>query len=567
VYSNVLSIKELNDFITENYKPIVKKTIIQKTSTKNTNKLYNMNVYSLTGFDYKNNNNMEVDKQVVKISKCMNNIFLDPVLHNVLQNQIERFNDANWFIERGIPRTLGILMHGSPGCGKTSVIKALASFTKRRVIIIDLKKVHTKEQLQNIFSGKFKINSSGDIATFTQDEVIYVLDDFDCMSDIFMDRDLKNEQQDDKIIIGNQKLEIEYLKKKLKNIKKNDIKMITKKDKKGSSDSDNDDINLNDLDHITKGDFDYTKSGSSITLQNILEILDGVIEMDGRIIVMTTNKRDILDPALIRPGRIDLDLEFEYPKRDLILYIFNYMYKNYSQEERHDVLKKYGKIIKDRELSTAKIINCFMFMDINEGMQCLLSNYQDQDMDSGYSNGENEDDDFDAIECLSKITIEIDNITSTLQKNTDIMNEIDIDDVKIYSSSNGSMRPLQVILMNDKLSFESLFSNFDHQYIRFVFPKNVCINSYKIVIPICSNNRISNWQLIGLKENGGTEYVLDEQLDFVIANDYTSTVSSDEYFSRLVLKTVGNSKCIDGTSAVNCAMDIEFIQFLGHVET
>lgn len=88
----------------------------------------------------------------------MDNLFLPPQLHKLLYNQIERFNDANWFIERGIPRTLGILMYGSPGCGKTSVIKALASFTKRKVIIIDLKKV-------NIVKFNFLGTHKGTIAT------------------------------------------------------------------------------------------------------------------------------------------------------------------------------------------------------------------------------------------------------------------------------------------------------------------------------------------------------------------------------------------------------------------
>lgn len=49
-----------------------------------------------------------------------------------------------------------------------------------------------------------------------------------------------------------------------------------------------------------------------LTLGGILNAIDGVVGSDGRIIVVTTNKLDKLDPALLRPGRIDLSLELSY---------------------------------------------------------------------------------------------------------------------------------------------------------------------------------------------------------------------------------------------------------------
>ncbi|KAK3213787.1 hypothetical protein GRF29_28g957093 [Pseudopithomyces chartarum] len=46
-------------------------------------------------------------------------------------------------------------------------------------------------------------------------------------------------------------------------------------------------------------------NGSSVTLSGILNVLDGVGSQEGRIVIMTTNKPELLDPALVRPGRVD----------------------------------------------------------------------------------------------------------------------------------------------------------------------------------------------------------------------------------------------------------------------
>lgn len=45
---------------------------------------------------------------------------------------------------------------------------------------------------------------------------------------------------------------------------------------------------------------------SSVTFSGLLNALDGVASSEERIIFMTTNHFSQLDPALIRPGRVDL---------------------------------------------------------------------------------------------------------------------------------------------------------------------------------------------------------------------------------------------------------------------
>lgn len=58
--------------------------------------------------------------------------------------------------------------------------------------------------------------------------------------------------------------------------------------------------------------------GRGITLSGLLNCLDGITSREGCIIVMTTNRRDTLDTALVRPGRIDMEIEFGFANADQI---------------------------------------------------------------------------------------------------------------------------------------------------------------------------------------------------------------------------------------------------------
>jgi hypothetical protein len=42
-----------------------------------------------------------------------------------------------------------------------------------------------------------------------------------------------------------------------------------------------------------------------LNLSGLLNVLDGIVDTPGRILIMTSNHPEVLDPALIRPGRID----------------------------------------------------------------------------------------------------------------------------------------------------------------------------------------------------------------------------------------------------------------------
>lgn len=61
---------------------------------------------------------------------------------------------------------------------------------------------------------------------------------------------------------------------------------------------------------------DGTKN--SATLSGMLNAIDGVATPHGLVVVMTTNNRQVLDEALIRPGRVDLEMLIDYVDSDQI---------------------------------------------------------------------------------------------------------------------------------------------------------------------------------------------------------------------------------------------------------
>lgn len=229
-------------------------------------------------------------KNSLNSTKGFNNIFftdkdqLMERLHFFLNNQSE-------YLRKGTPYTLGLLFHGEPGCGKTSCIKALSNYTKRHIVEINLKNIKTCSEFINIFHNEFINNDYIPI-----DKRIIVLEDIDCMIDIVKQR---NDNQNDQSlnltqIINNSEMTTDDM------YKLSIIKNINNNNK-----------NIDD----------------ELTLSCILNTIDGILEQNGRILVITTNYPDKLDSALLRPGRIDVKIKFtrctNKMTRDLIEHFYN----------------------------------------------------------------------------------------------------------------------------------------------------------------------------------------------------------------------------------------------------
>ena len=201
-----------------------------------------------------------------KTSKSFTNIYGNHV--SEMKERLDLFmNHPEWYIERGIPHSLGILLHGVPGGGKTSTIKAISKDTNRHIFNLSLREYTSQQQLTNLFFNDtisvISENSKHSLK-IPINKRIYVIEDIDCLTDVVLDRELYPQ--------------------------------------------------------------DNSSDGDAITLSFLLNLLDGVLETPGRILVITSNYPERLDKAFIRPGRIDVKIEFTYTNRAFILDMVNKFY-------------------------------------------------------------------------------------------------------------------------------------------------------------------------------------------------------------------------------------------------
>lgn len=83
---------------------------------------------------------------------------------------------------------------------------------------------------------------------------------------------------------------------------------------------------IEDIDTIVP-DREHDKSKKTFSLGTLLNSMDGVAAKENLILILTTNHRDRLDEALLRPGRIDRQIEFDYATDEQIITAIKLFFK------------------------------------------------------------------------------------------------------------------------------------------------------------------------------------------------------------------------------------------------
>lgn len=339
IFSNSDNIETIQEFI-EN----CKKDYIRKKKEELLENQYFITVEnpnSKIKKDEDSMNNLKISKEEWSSNVSFDSRFF-PNKENIL-NTIDHFiNNEEWFKKRGLNHTLGILLSGEPGCGKTSFIKALMNHTKRHCIEVKLNDEFDFSDLKDIIYNE---EIDNDII-IPQNKRIIVFEDIDAMGNIVKDRKLKD-----------------YDKREFEDKFKEEVKKIVSKDNSSSelkiNSSSNDFVKIRDK--ICKKD--------NNNLSYLLNILDGINETPGRIIIMTTNRPEILDEALIRPGRIDIKINFTKSTEEDLKYILHYYWKN----DNDIILKKniFSKDLKNiyNKVTPAEIVDiCRKSISIDESI-------------------------------------------------------------------------------------------------------------------------------------------------------------------------------------------------------
>ncbi|KAJ7132182.1 P-loop containing nucleoside triphosphate hydrolase protein [Mycena epipterygia] len=183
----------------------------------------------------------------------MSSIVLQPGVKDMLLADCKDFLcSEEWYAERGIPFRRGYLLHGVPGSGKTSLIHSLAGELGLDIYVVSLSSKGMSDNTLTTLMGH------------VPSRCILLLEDLDAAFTRSVSRDATST---------------------------------------GAPTS-----TTSTTSQTTTAESD----GSTLSLSGLLNSLDGVAAAEGRLLFATTNHIERLDPALSRPGRMDVWVNFTH---------------------------------------------------------------------------------------------------------------------------------------------------------------------------------------------------------------------------------------------------------------
>ncbi len=252
---------------------------------------------------------------VCKVStRELDSIILSLEEKRILTEELDKFMfNRDWYTKRGFQYSLGVLLSGLPGTGKTSIIRYIACKTKRNIHFLRLNQVKTEDDLTNLLGTK----------NIDLTRTIIVMEDIDCGADFLKSRKSSSKEKEIAPSI----------------IPSFEIKLSPGVGGGG-------------------GEREKSSDNNNASLGTFLNILDGLLTTPGQIFVASTNHVEKLDPAFIRPGRFDIKFNFSHTDRKGILDAFNIMYNDIIETPTQEMLDIINNL-EENKYVLAYIFNVF----------------------------------------------------------------------------------------------------------------------------------------------------------------------------------------------------------------
>lgn len=244
-------------------------------------------------------------------SRDLSTVELDTDIKNDIVKDITRYLEpktAEFYKNNGIPYRRGFLLHGPPGTGKSSLSKALASHFNLALYCMNLGEEGIGDRdLRSAFAA-------------LPTKCIVLLEDIDS-SGIGREKPVESQEEKDALQAA-----------KLAGVLPSGL-------------------SEDDFSGFRPRDRSMTK----ITLSGLLNALDGASASEGRIVIMTSNHPDVLDSALIRPGRVDKRILLPDMSRASAKKIFSRMYSNTGVQGLAGLAEAFSSRLPEGKITPAEL--------------------------------------------------------------------------------------------------------------------------------------------------------------------------------------------------------------------